>query len=82
MALLQRLRNIDWIDVWLWVFRVVIILGVVIGITRKLFFGAGTTYDSSDWIDFFISGLSQGGLYALIALGYTCLLYTSPSPRD
>ena len=71
MTLSQRLKDIDWIDVWLWVFRVVIILGVVIGITRKLFFGAGTTYDSSDWIDFFISGLSQGGLYALIALGYT-----------
>ena len=71
MTLSQRLRDIDWIDVWLWVFRVVIILGVVIGITRKLFFGAGTAYDSSDWIDFFISGLSQGGLYALIALGYT-----------
>ena len=71
MTLSQRLRDIDWIDIWLWVFRVVIILGVVIGITRKLFFGAGTAYDSSDWIDFFISGLSQGGLYALIALGYT-----------
>ena len=42
MTLSQRLRDIDWIDVWLWVFRVVIILGVVIGITRKLFFGAGT----------------------------------------
>jgi branched-chain amino acid transport system permease protein len=71
MTLSQRLRDIDWIDVWLWVFRVVIILGVVIGITRKLFFGVGTAYGVEDWLDFFISGLSQGGLYALIALGYT-----------
>ncbi len=71
MALSQRLKDLDWIDLWLWVFRIVIIVGVVVGITRKLFFGAGTTYDSSDWIDFFVSGLSQGGLYALIALGYT-----------
>ncbi|CUS03300.2 leucine/isoleucine/valine transporter subunit; membrane component of ABC superfamily [Candidatus Promineifilum breve] len=71
MALLQRLRNIDWIDVWLWVFRIVIIVGVVVGITRKLFFGAGTPYGADEWIDFFVSGLSQGGLYALIALGYT-----------
>lgn len=71
MALSQRLRDLDWIDLWLWVFRIVIIVGVVVGITRKLFFGVGTTYDGSDWIDFFVSGLSQGGLYALIALGYT-----------
>jgi branched-chain amino acid transport system permease protein len=71
MTLSQRLRDLDWIDLWLWVFRILIIVGVVVGITRKLFFGAGTAYDASDWIDFFISGLSQGGLYALIALGYT-----------
>ena len=71
MALSQRLRDVDWIDVWLWVFRIVIIVGVLVGIVRKLFFGVGTTYQGEDWIDFFISGLSQGGLYALIALGYT-----------
>lgn len=71
MALPQRLRDVDWIDVWLWIFRVVIIAGVVIGIARKLFFAVGTDYELSDWIDFFVSGLSQGGLYALIALGYT-----------
>ncbi len=71
MALSQRLKDLDWIDLWLWVFRIVIIVGVVVGIVRKLFFGAGTSYDGSDWIDFFVSGLSQGGLYALIALGYT-----------
>ena len=71
MALSQRLRDVDWIDVWLWIFRVVIIAGVVIGIARKLFFAVGTDYELSDWIDFFVSGLSQGGLYALIALGYT-----------
>ena len=71
MTLSQRLRDIDWIDVWLWIFRILIIVGVVIGIVRKLFFGAGTAYGVDDWLDFFISGLSQGGLYALIALGYT-----------
>ena len=25
MTLSQRLRDIDWIDIWLWVFRIVII---------------------------------------------------------
>ena len=71
MATSQRLRNIDWIGVALWIFRAVIIILVIVGTVRKLFFGAGTQYTLSDWIDFVVSGLSQGGLYALIALGYT-----------
>ena len=71
MTLSQRLKDLDWIDLWLWVFRAVIIVGVVVGVTRKLFFAVGTPYNLEDWTDFFVSGLSQGGLYALIALGYT-----------
>ena len=39
-----------------------------------------------DQIIMFISqifnGLKIGSVYSLVALGYTCLLYTSPSPRD
>lgn len=71
MTLSQRLKDVDWISVALWIFRTVIILLVIIGTVRKLFFDVGTTYTSKDWIDFIVSGLSQGGLYALIALGYT-----------
>lgn len=71
MALSQRLKETDWIEVILWLFRVIIIGLVIIGIVRKLFFGVGTQYSAKDWIDFAVSGLSQGGLYALIALGYT-----------
>ncbi|HMT21646.1 MAG TPA: branched-chain amino acid ABC transporter permease, partial [Promineifilum sp.] len=67
----QRLRETDWIDVALWLIRAVIIILVVVGIVRKLFFDAGVDYTVDDWLDFIISGLSQGGLYALIALGYT-----------
>ena len=32
-------------------------------------------------IETLISGLSLGSIYALMALGYTCLLYTSPLER-
>ncbi|MFO7663978.1 MAG: branched-chain amino acid ABC transporter permease [Chloroflexota bacterium] len=71
MTLSQRLKDVDWISVALWIFRTVIILLVIIGTVRKLFFDVGTTYTPRDWIDFIVSGLSQGGLYALIALGYT-----------
>lgn len=71
MTLSQRLKETDWIDVALWIFRAVIIILIVVGIVRKLFFGAGIAYTTKDWLDFITSGLSQGGLYALIALGYT-----------
>ncbi|MCA9947911.1 MAG: hypothetical protein KC449_30725, partial [Anaerolineales bacterium] len=37
----------------------------------KFILGVGNSYTVSDWLDFFVSGLSQGSLYALIALGYT-----------
>lgn len=71
MSFTQRLKDADWIGIALWIFRAVIILLVIVGIARKLFFDVGTQYTLSDWIDFTISGLSQGSLYALIALGYT-----------
>jgi branched-chain amino acid transport system permease protein len=71
MSLSQRLKDLDWIGVALWLFRAVIIALVIIGTVRKLFFDVGTPYTFDDWTDFIVSGLSQGSLYALIALGYT-----------
>lgn len=71
MTLTQRLREVDWIGVALWLFRAVIIILVIVGTVRKIFFDVGTQYSLDDWIDFVVSGLSQGSLYALIALGYT-----------
>ena len=38
---------------------------------RQTFFNVGVQYSTKDWVTFLISGLSQGSLYALIALGYT-----------
>ena len=65
----QRLKDIDYIGVILWIFRAFIILLVVVGIFNKVVRGYGTQYSASDWVDFIGSGLSQGSLYALIALG-------------
>jgi branched-chain amino acid transport system permease protein len=67
----QRLRELDWVGLALWIFRAVIIFLVIYGIIQKVFFDAGVQYTAEDWIDFLGSGLSQGALYALIALGYT-----------
>ncbi len=67
----QRFKDIVWIGLFLWEFRAVIIVLVIYGTVAKLFFGVGNEYTLETWIDSFISGLSQGSLYALIALGYT-----------
>ena len=65
------LKRFNYIDVTLLVLRVGIIGIVVWGIFAKLFLGVGNDYTMGNWIDFLVSGLSQGSLYALIALGYT-----------
>ncbi len=67
----QRIKDMDLISIYLWVFRAIIVAVVLYGTVNKLFFGVGNTYTAETWVDFFISGLSQGSLYALIALGYT-----------
>ena len=67
----KRFKDLDWVGVALWVFRAVIIGLIIYGLIAKIFLGVGTTYQASDWATFLVSGLSQGSLYALIALGYT-----------
>lgn len=65
------MRRFNYIDLVLWFFRVGIIVVVVYGTYQKLIGGVGNDYSGGEWLDFFVSGLSQGSLYALIALGYT-----------
>ena len=64
----QRLQNVDFIDVFLWLFRAVIIILIIWGIIGTLF---DNPYSTSQWIDFVIFGIAQGSMYALIAIGYT-----------
>ena len=65
------IRRFNYIDIVLWLIRIGIIGVVVLGMYGKFVRGVGVQYAPTDWIDFFVSGLSQGSLYALIALGYT-----------
>ncbi|MEJ2747702.1 MAG: hypothetical protein P8183_07300, partial [Anaerolineae bacterium] len=67
----QRFKDIDYIGIVLWLFRASIIVIVVWGTVAKIFFDVGNAYTTKDWIDFLVVGLSQGSLFALIALGYT-----------
>ena len=53
---------------FLWGFRVLIVAAVLIGTIASIRAGK---YTSAQWISFVIQGISQGSVYALIALGYT-----------
>lgn len=66
---LQRwLDRVSWVDLFLWSLRIVIIVLIVVGAFNTLMSGK---YAASTWINLSLSGLAQGSIYALIALGYT-----------
>ncbi|NJN54763.1 MAG: hypothetical protein HC804_08435 [Anaerolineae bacterium] len=64
----RRFDGVSWVDAFLWGLRFVIILLILIGTFNTLTSGK---YSASTWISLSISGLAQGSIYALIALGYT-----------
>ena len=56
------------IQAFLWTFRIVIILIVVVGTLLTLLQGR---FGVQTWIDLAITGAALGSIYALVALGYT-----------
>src|SRR3990172_7448465 len=58
----------DIIDVIMWLIAAAILIGALIGSVKTIQSGK---YSSAAWVDLTISGLTQGSIYALIALGYT-----------
>lgn len=67
--MLKKYReNFSWVDLVIDLLRIAIILLVIIGSFNTLSSGK---YTGAQWITLFISGLAQGSIYALIALGYT-----------
>lgn len=61
-------RRLTLVEAVLWALRIGIVIFVVLGSYLTLFEGRLAT---SGWILLISSGLSQGAIYALIALGYT-----------
>jgi branched-chain amino acid transport system permease protein len=53
---------------FLWGFRILIILVVIFGTIGTI---RADKYSSAQWVSFVMLGISQGSIYALIALGYT-----------
>ncbi|MFN8459755.1 MAG: hypothetical protein U0401_34755 [Anaerolineae bacterium] len=61
-------KRFTFIDGWLLFFKIIIIFTVIGGTIASL---SVPKYSAEQWVDFFVFGLAQGGIYALIALGYT-----------
>jgi len=67
-ALFKGLHKFTFVDAVLWALRLAVVFVVVGGTIGTLVKG---TYNATQWFDFFMFGLTIGGIYALIALGYT-----------
>lgn len=61
-------RKYDITDVILWLIGAVLLISIIYGSFVTLTSGKYTT---AQWLNFIVFGLAQGGIYALIALGYT-----------
>jgi branched-chain amino acid transport system permease protein len=67
--MLQRLkRRVSGTTVAMWLIGLGILAAVFYGAIRTLLLGE---YTGAQWLDLTIYGIAQGGIYALIALGYT-----------
>ncbi|MBU0716603.1 MAG: branched-chain amino acid ABC transporter permease [Verrucomicrobia bacterium] len=66
--MLQRLQDINFIDLVLAILRIVIIAAVIWGTVATII---ENPYSAATWIDTIVAGIAQGSLYALIAIGYT-----------
>jgi branched-chain amino acid transport system permease protein len=67
-GLRSKLHGFTYVDAVLWLLRIALLAVVVLGTIGTLIKG---TYTAAQWFDFFTFGLTIGGIYALIALGYT-----------
>jgi len=56
------------VNVFLWAFRIILVLIVVVGSYLTITSGKFTV---DTWVTLIINGAVQGGIYALVALGYT-----------
>jgi branched-chain amino acid transport system permease protein len=56
------------VTAFLWAFRIILVLIVVVGSFMTISSGK---YTVETWVDLVVNGAVQGGIYALVALGYT-----------
>ncbi len=68
MTAYDMFKRFTIVDGWILFFKITIVFIVIGGTISSL---AVPKYSGEQWLDFFIFGLAQGSIYALIALGYT-----------
>lgn len=65
---MQALKKFNWTDLFMWAVGAALLIAIIVGSYFTLQEGKYTTVQ---WFDLTVSGLAQGSVYALIALGYT-----------
>jgi branched-chain amino acid transport system permease protein len=61
-----------WVDAFLWGIRIAAVIFIVWGVVGSIALTAqGEGLSGAAWRDLFITGLAQGSMYGLIALGYS-----------
>ena len=68
--MLNRLKEISYLELVLWIIRVAIIIVIIWGTIVSLL-DKENPFTFHDLVDYLVVGVAQGSLYALIALGYT-----------
>ena len=65
----EKLKGkLDTTTITMWVIGLLVTFAIIYGSARTLIAGK---YTGRQWVEFTVFGLAQGGIYALIALGYT-----------
>ncbi|MBI3158561.1 MAG: branched-chain amino acid ABC transporter permease [Chloroflexi bacterium] len=64
----RTLSRLSWVDLFLRAFQLVAAVVIIIGLVNTF---TTARYTSGQWATLVFSGLAQGSIYALIALGYT-----------
>ncbi|MGC8873781.1 MAG: branched-chain amino acid ABC transporter permease [Chloroflexia bacterium] len=64
----QLLRRVTLVDIFMWIIGLFLIAMVVYGSARTL---ASGKYAPTEWLNLTVTGIALGGIYALVALGYT-----------
>lgn len=61
-------RRVSGTTIAMWIIGIILLVVVIYGSVRTIMLDK---YTGRDWLDLFVYGISQGSIYALIALGYT-----------
>jgi branched-chain amino acid transport system permease protein len=64
----RYLERLSWVDIFLALLQIAIIVAIIIGVINTVRAGR---YTGPQWATLVFAGLAQGSIYALIALGYT-----------